>query len=691
LARKSSKVAVEMDKGSHFFAQKCGACHPGDASLKYDRDGEIYFDATQAPGQQWGYERLGKTLADVFTPGTNLDGDYVNVNAANGAAAQARWDLTGVAEADCLLCHMTGYSWTNRAAVQGAGTTLATLSATPVKAFEGAVTAGAGWASVTLCVAGEACYSQFPPQAKNITVNYGLKSIAPADVGTSIQRMPADANCRGCHETPDTRKSGRSWADDTDVHKAAGVGCVGCHPAGGDAPSDLISGAGMHEFAKGDISIGSARDDIDNTMNSCVDCHYLGATPVGYTGAAPAYPVAAHGAIPPLHLEKLACQVCHVRYLQDSALTPKRESPDLFIDMVTTGTQAVSSASAFMKTDPIDPAQHDPALLAAASCTNPSDPATCAKPELLYRWYPGVRPWKGKITTVKPLLTAWIGDWLDGYALTARVRPVALRLVRKVLQVDANKSPAGTTGAFYNVTLEAARAAASAAFDIRWDATAAKVAGLVSSPEEIRAYLDAFAGATDQNGDPIFIGTPVLVRAGKIWFVNALGQLAFFESPVAESHDFAVNHNVVPKRDAASPAEKPGTWGSTGCTECHSTGSAFFYAKQLADPANVSGAPEYREHWEMMGYSPQYVATLTAGVPSVGPEGPTGPTGPIGPTGPTGPTGGTGPTGPSGPSGPAGGVGPAGESGGCGSTGSSGAVLGLFGLALAGLRRRVRA
>ncbi|HEY6100149.1 MAG TPA: hypothetical protein VIW03_12000, partial [Anaeromyxobacter sp.] len=160
-----------MDKGSHFFTQRCGACHPGDAAMKYDRDGQPYFDAAQPAGQQLGYQRLGKTLADVFTPGTNLDGDYVNVNAATGAAVQAPWSATGVSEADCLLCHMSGYSWTNRAAVQGAGSSLATLSATTVRAFEGAPTAGAGWATVTICQPGSPCYSQFPPQAANITID----------------------------------------------------------------------------------------------------------------------------------------------------------------------------------------------------------------------------------------------------------------------------------------------------------------------------------------------------------------------------------------------------------------------------------------------------------------------------------------------------------------------------------------
>ena len=58
-----------MDKGSHFFAQKCGACHPGDGATKYDRDGQIYFDAVRSgldrdylPMQQVVGRIIAKTL-----------------------------------------------------------------------------------------------------------------------------------------------------------------------------------------------------------------------------------------------------------------------------------------------------------------------------------------------------------------------------------------------------------------------------------------------------------------------------------------------------------------------------------------------------------------------------------------------------------------------------------------------------
>jgi hypothetical protein len=215
-----------------------------------------------------------------------------------------------------------------------------------------APTAGAGWATVNLCVKGvDACYpgDGVPPQAKDMKLDYaaggvtvGGVPVTPENVSQFIERRPADGNCTGCHGTPDRKKSGRSWAA-THVHRAGGVGCVNCHPAGTSARHDLIAAPEMHEIAKGDITIGSVRDDVDDTIDKCVDCHLLGRQPAGMVSLAPD-PTAKHLAIPPLHFEALDCQACHVRYLQDSALTTGTpEVPEIFIDMVTTGKQAPSS------------------------------------------------------------------------------------------------------------------------------------------------------------------------------------------------------------------------------------------------------------------------------------------------------------------------------------------------------------
>jgi hypothetical protein len=145
---------------------------------------------------------------------------------------------------------------------------------------------------------------------------------------------------------------------------------------------------------------------------------------------------------------------------------------------------------------------------------------------------------------------------------------------------------------------------------------------------DIKASLQALAAAVDSaNPDPTandIVLRPVLIRAEKVYYLDASGEVSYFESAVGESHDFAINHNVVPRRDPANPALRPGPYGAGGCTDCHSDDSSFFHAKQLLDPAEdqfldpagtianpAAGQPKFVEHWEAMGYSEFRVASLT--------------------------------------------------------------------------------
>ena len=47
------------------------------------------------------------------------------------------------------------------------------------------------------------------------------------------------------------------------------------------------------------------RNDLDNTMRQCADCHIT-----GHLNA----PIAKHAGLPPIHLEKSSCQACHIPY-----------------------------------------------------------------------------------------------------------------------------------------------------------------------------------------------------------------------------------------------------------------------------------------------------------------------------------------------------------------------------------------
>jgi len=592
-----------MDKTSYFFTFQCGICHPGGAATQYDRQGNKYYD--RATGR-FGF---GDGTLTALPTSARLDGDYGFINPQTGIPGLAPWSKNGVLEADCLMCHLntTGpradgtrnYWWKGRTATMIGGAALA-----GVAAFEVAPTAGAGWANITFCnPATTACGTPFP-KAEAVAVNYesGLtaatlvESSDAACGGSPCLAIPLgrvagtpESNCRGCHSTPDTKKSGRTLLDETDVHKRSGVGCTACHPNSGNALE--------HQIGKGDVVIGSVRDDLDNTALSCADCHLDGQAPAPLVAPDP---TVAHRSIPGLHFQAMQCQVCHIRYLEDDPATAGMQVPELIIEMTSTGTQTISTWDKYFRTDPLDPTQNDPALAALT-------------PAAPYRWYPGIRYYKGKLTTVKPLVTSYYGDWLTGTGDGAIIRPIPLRMVRKAL---GNAYATGTP----------------------------RLAGLTITPggldpanpipyrrADIKALLEAMAAATDTvNPDPAanndIVIRPVIVRAEKIYYLDDLGEVAFFESAVAETHDFSVNHNVVAKRDVANPVLRPGPYGAGGCADCHSPSSSFFFGKQLAEPAQyefldeaglqvnpAQGTPAYRPHWEAMGYTEFKVASLTGG------------------------------------------------------------------------------
>ncbi|MCI0643395.1 MAG: formate dehydrogenase subunit gamma [Chloroflexi bacterium] len=232
----------------------CASCHPGGGPLEFDRDGQ----------------RFDQTLATDPTLADSLDGDYRG----------SHWDQSGVLEADCLLCHLPGYDWTGRTAqlkswnLKWAATAAGGLGAVKGRLFDP---------------------ETGQPTGETPTVVYNQRLFnEDGKVVLDISFRPADTNCMQCHGPSDMKKRAFSWNDplNPDVHNQQGVQCVDCHPAGLD-----------HNFAKGNTTIETVRDDLDNTMRSCENCHTT-----GYLGAS----IPTHLDIPPSHLETIACETCHI-------------------------------------------------------------------------------------------------------------------------------------------------------------------------------------------------------------------------------------------------------------------------------------------------------------------------------------------------------------------------------------------
>jgi formate dehydrogenase gamma subunit len=226
----------------------CGSCHPGGGGLEFDRDGQRY----------------NARLAANPELAQSLDGDYF----------QSRWDKTGVVEADCFICHLPGYDFKERTRQ---------LKMLNYK-----------WASTAASGLGQVAGFVREDQQPRVTYNTRLFN-NDGRIVLDLSYPPPSENCVFCHGLSDVKKRGFSWDDrvNHDVHNLQGMNCAQCHNAIDD----------MHNFAKGDENVSTVRDDLDNTIKTCKQCHEQ-----GYMGA----PRPGHMKIRPNHLDKLACEVCHI-------------------------------------------------------------------------------------------------------------------------------------------------------------------------------------------------------------------------------------------------------------------------------------------------------------------------------------------------------------------------------------------
>lgn len=354
LAKKVNLSPSDIDKSTFFFLQYCGVCHPGGGFGEYDREGNLYYDGE---AKRFGYELSGRDPL--------LDGDYTS-HSTGDSNYGSPWDKSGPSEADCLICHLKGYQWKERgAALRG-------------RFFREGPAVGAGWAGMKM--------SQDDPEnqkADEITIDYARKETADFEnLHQQILRRPPDENCWACHAGSDGRKRGRQWTPDTDIHKARDLNCITCHPSDKE-----------HNFAKGNTLQETVRDDLDNSMFSCEDCHYK-----GKDKKAPRY----KHAFSPRHMRRISCQTCHIPYLAASA--------DLVYDHASTGTTLLYETSKFLSNHPLDPKGSIPGL----------------EPMI---WYPAVRESNGRIVPVKSLIVIYWGDLDEKLKI---VKPIPLWKIREL-------------------------------------------------------------------------------------------------------------------------------------------------------------------------------------------------------------------------------------------------------------------
>lgn len=487
LSPKTNETARTMDMTSYsFLSAGCGACHPGGGSAEMDRNGKRYD------------HRMADPASGLVAGGeNNLDGDYY----------KARWNESGVLEADCLVCHMPNYVMAAR------------RQEISKENYRWAAVAGAGLATVSGSV----------QKGETPTVSYDLSRFD--DEGRlkgRIVREPRNEACLACHEKPGWKKRGANFRARTDVHLRAGLKCTDCHQAGSHAADPRIRGKEEHQLAKGDDPGGHVRDDLDGTVRDCNDCHSSGAR-----GA----PIAEHSWLPPLHLEELACQTCHI---------PERIVKSALIqagDVFNPGERIPTKGKHLWTFYGPDGAywNHYGDLEMMGYDDKPGDP-----------FRPVYARYGGKIFPVNRIHSAWPGIEIEGQTALMQPKMGDIYKMWSAHQSDENRYPR--------------------LVEIKDDNEDGVVE--VNRPVEIEALIASVSDMLLQTGYPMNGKRVVWVADDRVYSSGTEFRIVKKEeweaSPFANVHKYT--HDVYPARSAL---------GAGGCLDCHGEGSHIFVGAVL--------------------------------------------------------------------------------------------------------------
>jgi cytochrome b subunit of formate dehydrogenase len=521
LSPKHNDSARTMDMTSFsFITAGCGECHPGGGPTEYDRTGRRYDEAMKDPRNGW------------TSGGDNaFDGDY----------HLARWSETGVLEADCLICHQPGYDNEKR------------KSQLKTQNFRWAPTAGAGWGTVE--------GSSLGPTPVRVVYDKSLFD-AEGKISPRIVREPRNEACLFCHAQPGWKKRGADFSARTDVHLRAGLKCVDCHAAGSKALDDRIRGKEIHQFGKGDDPGGLVRNDLDNTVLACAFCHEN-----GHLGAS----IATHAGLPPLHLEKIACQTCHIP--QRTVKPAQVQAGDVFNPAPKIPSKG-KRLWVFYGPD-MKAYNHYGNMEMMGFDDKPTDP-----------FKPVLAKYKGKIFPVNRVHSAWPALQIDG-------RPGLMQpLMNDIYGMwDAHRKDPARYPRLAQIA------------DDNRDGVIE-----VNRPEEIDALIQEVAAMLKTTGYPLDEKKVVWAMNDRIYSsgteYRTIPREDWEASPYGNVHKYS--HNVYPAKAAL---------GATGCRDCHRAGSDFFFAPVVTYPFDQNAGPVTAVQSNIQGYDgrPQIESRLAKG------------------------------------------------------------------------------
>ncbi|MCF8296032.1 MAG: hypothetical protein K9J13_00685 [Saprospiraceae bacterium] len=506
LSTKENTNEKLIDLTSYTFVNKCGVCHPGGGSLEYDRNGLRY----------------DKVMSDTkfgFSDGAinKFDGDYY----------KAKWMASGVIEADCYICHLPQYNNNER------------IKQINNFNYKYAALAGSGLGTVKGSVA----------ENKTVEVSYNVEMFNPdGTLEPIITREPQNQACLWCHAKPGYKKRGADFNPKKDVHLNAGIKCVDCHQVGSMAGDKRINKKEMHQFAKGDDPGGMVRNDLDNTMRTCNDCHDN-----SLFGA----PLAKHNWLPDLHLDKIACQTCHIpeRHVKSAHYVAS--------DVFNPGTKIPSKGKHLWTF-------YGPDMKYWNHYGDLEMMGYDNKPTFTFK--PELAKYKGKIYPVNRVHTSWVGILTQGEEGLMQPKMGDVYKMWLAFKKDNTQYPelAKITDDNNDNVIE------------------------VNRSEEIDALIAATSNMLNKIDYPMKGKQVVWVMNNRVYKSG----VDFYEipmenweaSPYGNMHKY--NHDIMPAKGAI---------GSKSCTECHSTKSDVFYANVLQYPVGSDGEAVYQPQYKVLG------------------------------------------------------------------------------------------
>lgn len=507
LARKNNSSSGEIDLTSYEFVTACGVCHPGGGPVEYDRNGMRY-------------DRFAADPKNNIIPGgdNGFDGDYY----------KARWAESGVLEADCLICHMPGYNMKAR------NSQLKALN------FRWAPSVGAGLASVK----GEVSKNEMPVIQYN-KEKFDTEGYLNVPL---IKEVPTE-NCLFCHSETDWKKKGSSYNKRFDVHIRAGMKCIECHPAGTAARDPRINSREEHQFGKGDDPGTFVRDDLDNTMVTCRECHTQGL----HRAPKMKHASFAEGSFD-IHDKKLDCLVCHVP--QKAVKSALVQDSTVLNPQPRTHEAGLKRLWSFYGPD-MKPWNY----YGEGHFTKSVD-----KPWSFYT--PQLRLYKGKLYPVNSLYAIWYGMKTDNRPGLDQV------FMQDILQMWANK----------DAYPELAK--------IKDDNGDGYLE--INTPDEINAALTSMEAFLKKNGRlgnrrVVFVSGNEIYESGTKMAI--IKSQSYEYSPYGATFKFS--HDVAPAGAAL---------GAGGCADCHSKNALFFKNPSMKKPFDKNGKPVFIPIYQLLGY-----------------------------------------------------------------------------------------